>query len=107
MKFNGPSDDKAREGAIILLDGAKYLLIAMASALIATIISPSSKKKKKSSDKKKSSFVKRYGTVNKVLSGGAEKVALKWLEEDVRRNPNKYLERDKGIHIDTAEIIDI
>lgn len=104
MKLN----DKELGGKILLLDGTKYLCLAAASAAVALLISGDKKgSDEKSTKKYKKKFSKRYSKVNGILSGVVDKAALKWLEADVKANPDKYLKRDKGIHIDMAEMIDI
>lgn len=100
--------DKERDGKILLLDGTKYICLAAASAAVALLISGDSKDNNaKKAAKHKKKFSKRYDRVHGIMSGAAEKAALKWLEKDVASNPDKYLKRDKGIHIDMAEMIDI
>lgn len=106
MKLN----DKEREGSQVLLDGTAYVAAAAVSALL-TLLFPSKKPKKadsqKARKKQNKSFAKKYRLINKAISGGAETAALKWLEEDVKKNPDKYLKRDKGIVLEQAELIDI
>lgn len=100
--------DKERDGKILLLDGTKYVCLAAASAAVALLISGEKKgSDEKSAKKHKKKFSKRYSKVHGILSGAADKAALKWLEADVKAHPDKYLKRDKGIHIDMAEMIDI
>ena len=61
----------------------------------------------KKPEKMKKKLSKNYKRINGALSGVTDKAALKWLEKDVKAHPDKYTKRDKGIHIDPAEIIDI
>ncbi len=92
--------ENERDGAMYLLDGTKYLAAAAASALIALLL-PTGKKKR---GKK---YVKNFKRVNKAVTGATETAALKWLEADVKKNPGKYIRRDKGLQIEQAEMIDI
>ena len=94
--------EKEREGKQILYDGMTYAAIAASSALAALLLT-SNKKPEKTMKK----FKKNYKRVNGALNSAADKVTLKWLERDVKAHPDKYIKRDKGIHIDPAEIIDI
>lgn len=94
--------EKEREGKEILLDGAAYIAIAASSALAALLLTSSKKP-----EKMKKKLSKNYKRINGALSGVTDKAALKWLEKDVKAHPDKYTKRDKGIHIDPAEIIDI
>ncbi len=96
--------EKERGGGIVLMDTAKHLALMAAAAGVALILTSD---KKNDAKKKKKSFVKRYGAANKILNSAADKVSLAWLEKDVKAHPEKYIPRDKGIHIEDSEIVEI
>lgn len=96
--------NKEREGGIILMDTAKHIALAAAAAGVALILCSD---KKKDSGKKKKSFLKRYGKIHEKLSSAADKASLMWLEKDVKAHPEKYTQRDKGVYLEDAEIVEI
>lgn len=90
-----------------LLALARFLFIAVSSACIALIFSGGKKKNLSKKSKKKKGFRHFYSKSYNFLNGVADTAAVKLVERDVRLHPEKFIPKDKGLTIETAEIIDI